>query len=266
MLAFGRHGFCLRFPRLQIGFSRIYYQARAKNLGKCQAASPVPHILHNCMKFLDVPRSGSYQGVTSSRNRFGQYLRTRATPVNPASSFQTAVRSRLSTNAQNWRDLTALQKEGWASLGDQVQRTDSLGQFYTLTGFAAYCMVNNNKLAAGDATIADAIAYLPPDPVTSITPTLTAAAFSIAYTPTPLGTGVRAFISCSPQRSPGRSYEGDLRLVSVTAAAAASPANIFSAYTARFGTPIVGNRIFIAVQTYLTGFLSTSLITSATVT
>jgi len=69
-----------------------------------------------------------------------------------------------------------------------------------------------------------------------------------------LGAGVRLFIFASPQRSAGVSFNGDYRLIAVTAAAAASPADIFSAYSARLGTPVVGNRIFLSLQTYEDGF------------
>jgi len=217
------------------------------------------------MKLLQVPSSGSYQDLTHSRNRFGQYVRSRATPVNPNSTFQAAVRSRLANNASNWRSLTAVQQEGWASLGAMIERSDSLGQTYSLTGFLAYCLVNNNKAAAGDALVADAPAYAPPDPLTTIVGTATIATLSVAYTVTPLPANTRLFISASPQRSAGRMYEGDVRLITVTAAAAASPASIFSAYQARMGTPVVGNRIFLVGQTYFGGFLSTSLITSVVV-
>lgn len=218
------------------------------------------------MKILDSPRSGSYAGVTSSRNRFGQYVRNRSTPVNPASTFQQAVRARLSTNASAWKSLTAIQREGWSSLGELIQRTDSLGTVYTLTGFMAYCLVNNNRLAAGDAAVSDAPAYDLPDSIATITPTITVATFSVAYTATPLAAGERLFLSASPPRGAGRAFEGDYRLIMVTAAAAASPANPFSAYQARFGTPIVGNRVFISAQRYLAGFLSTPIATSTLVT
>lgn len=217
------------------------------------------------MKILDIPRSGSYQGITSSRNRNGQYVRTRATPVNPATSFQQAVRSRMSNNAANWRDLTTLQRTGWADLGLQVARTDSLGQSYNLTGFQAYCMINNNRLAAGDAVVNDAPALAFPDPLSTMAITLTAAAFSIAYTVTPLPASTRLFASASPMRSAGRGFEGDYRLIAVSAAAAASPFSIFTNYTARFGTPIVGTRIFVSAQVYLAGFLSSPIVTSAIV-
>lgn len=218
------------------------------------------------MKILDSPRSGSYAGVTSSRNRFGQYVRSRAIPVNPASTFQQIVRARLQTNADAWKSLTATQREGWGSLGSQFSRSDSLGQTYDLTGFQAYCSVNNNNLAAGNAVVADAPLFSLPYPMSTVTPTITSASFSVAFTATPLLTGERIFISASPQRQAGRSFEGDYRLITVSAAAGTSPTNILSSYQARFGSPITGNRIFTSVQRFFAGFLSSPIGTSTVVT
>lgn len=160
----------------------------------------------------------------------------------------------MTTNAAAWRGLTDAQRAGWLSLGLSISRTDSLGTSYTLNGFAAFCSVNNNKLDAGDAAVSDAPAIITPADLTTATVTLTAAAFSIAYTATPLAAGVRLFIWVSPQRSAGVFFNGDYRLLSVTAAAAASPANALAAYTAKFGVPVVGKRIFISLQTYQGGF------------
>lgn len=217
------------------------------------------------MKFLGDPASGSQAGTTSSRNRYGQYKRTRATPVNPSSSFQATVRARLQQNADAWKALTATQREGWGALGAQMTRTDSLGQTYDLTGFQAYCSVNNNKLAAGDAVVADAPLFALPAPITTVTPTITSASNSIAWTVTPLAAGERIFISQSPMRSAGRAFESDFRLISVSAAAGTSPSNVLAAYQARFGTPVTGSRIFTSVQRYSNGFLSTPLVTSTVV-
>ena len=208
------------------------------------------------MKILDVPQSGSQAGTTSSRNRYGQYRRTRAIPVNPASAAQVTARNRVSVNAAAWRGLTDAQRAGWEALALLMQRSDSLGQSYTLNGFGAYCSVNNNQLAAGNAVLSDAPALVAPSTVESVTVTLTAASFSVAYTPTPLAAGQRVFVYASPQRSAGRSFESDYRLIHVSAAAAASPANVLAAYTARFGVPVVGNRVFLAVHVYEGGFRS----------
>jgi hypothetical protein len=217
------------------------------------------------MKILDVPQSGSMAGTTSSRNRFGQYRRTRATPVNPNSTAQGLVRARMSANAAAWRALTALQRAGWSDLGSSMSRTDSLGQTYTLNGFAAYCSVNNCKALAGDALVSDAPALVTPSTILTATITLTAAALSIAFTPTPMPASTRLITYASPQRSAGRSFEADIRFIQVSAAAAASPVNAFTAYSAKFGTPVVGNRVFLSLVSYTGGFLSGPFLTSAVV-
>lgn len=212
------------------------------------------------MKFLGEPQSGSYAGITSSRNRFGQYRRNRATPVNPASVQQGVVRARLANNAAAWRLLTDTQRAGWTSLGASITRTDSLGTVYSLTGFQTYCLVNNNNLAAGNAIVSAAPLLTDPGTLLTATVTLTSAAFSVAYTTTPLAAGVRLFVFASPQRSAGRFFEGDYRLISVTAAAAASPANVFTAYSSRLGTPVTGNKIFISLSLYQLGFQGSPLL------
>lgn len=208
------------------------------------------------MKYLDVPRSGSQAGTTASRNRYGQYYRTRAIPVNPNSNAQGNVRARLGTNAAAYRALTDAQRAGWAALGTMLTRTDSLGQTYNLTGAQAYASVNQNNLNAGSAVVAAAPAIVTPSNIITATITLTAAAMSIAYTATPLAAGTKLFTFASPQRSAGRNFEADFRLIAVSAAAAASPADVFAAYVARLGTPVVGNRIFFIFQVFSGGFLS----------
>jgi hypothetical protein len=217
------------------------------------------------MKYLGPTQSGSEAGTTASRNRYGQYMRRRAVPVQPRTTAQLNQRARMSTNAAAWRALTDAQRAGWLSLGLLIQRTDSLGQTYNLNGFGAYCSVNNNNLDAGNSAVADAPAIVTPPDLLTATVTLTAATFSIAYTATPLGAGIRLFIRASPQRSAGTRFNGDYRLISVTAAAAASPAVILTAYTAKFGVPVVGNRIFLNLQTYQAGFMGSPFAVSQVV-
>jgi len=211
------------------------------------------------MKLLVPPQSGSIAGQTASRNRYGQYVRTRAVPVNPNSVPQTVARARLGAQAAAYRTLTDAQRAGWDSLGLMMTRTDSLGQQYDLTGAQAYASVNSLNAAAGNAVVADAPALTTPGTLLTAVLTLTAAAMSVAYTATPLAAGVRLFSFCSPQRSAGRSYESDYRLIAVSAAAAASPANIYAAYLARLGVPVVGNRVFFQLQLYQAGFLGAAL-------
>ena len=78
-----------------------------------------------------------------------------------------------------------------------------------------------------------------------------AIALSVAYTATPTAAGVKLVIEATAQKPAGRNYANKswYRLVMVTAAAAASPANILSAYNAKFGPLISGKKIFFRFST-----------------
>jgi hypothetical protein len=202
------------------------------------------------------------QGITASRNRFGQYLRSRAIPVNPSSSAQGLVRTRLSTNSESWRALTAPQRAGWSGLGLSMVRSDSLGQSYTLQGNQAYCSVNNNRMLCGLAAVSDAPALTAVENIVTATITLTSASLSIAYTPTPMSTLTYLAVFASPQRSAGRNFEADFRFIGISAAAGASPLVEFTPYSAKFGSPVTGNRIFFSFVAIALGFESGPFVTS----
>jgi hypothetical protein len=144
-------------------------------------------------------------------------------------------------------------------------RSDSLGQSYTLQGNQAYASVNNNRVLSGLAVVADAPALVTPPALLTATITLTSASLSIAYTATPLAAATYLAVFASPQRSAGRNYESDFRFIKLSAAAAASPLVALAEYTAKFGVPVSGNRIFFSLVTINLGFESGALITSAVV-
>jgi hypothetical protein len=202
------------------------------------------------------------QGVTASRNRFGQYLRSRAIPVNPSSAAQGLVRTRLSTNSEGWRALTGVQRAGWAGLGTSMVRSDSLGQSYTLQGNQAYCSVNNNRMLCGLAAVSDAPALTAVSNIVTATITLTSASLSIAYTATPMAAATYLAVFASPQRSAGRNFEADFRFIAISAAAGASPLVELTPYSAKFGAPVTGNRIFFSFVAISLGFESGPFVTS----
>jgi len=172
----------------------------------------------------------------------------------------------MSANAALWRTLSASQRAGWNDLGLSMVRSDSLGQSYSLTGFQAFCSVNNCLASSGAVGVTAAPGLVTPTGLLTGILTITAATMSLAYTTTPLAAGVKAQVFASPQRSAGRAFEGDFRDLMVSAAAAASPLDLLAAYTAKFGAPVLGNRIFVSVVTTIGGFQSGALITSAVVT
>lgn len=219
------------------------------------------------MKILDVPQSGSLGGQTSSHNRYGQYRRERRVPVNTRTPAQEAVRAHMAAAAAAWRALTDAQRAGWTDLGGNMTSRDSLGQTHTFNGFEAFTSVNIFRLQNGDSIATDAPALVTPTALASITPAAAAGAgtHTVAYTVTPLSAGVKAVIEASPMVSAGRKFNNKFAVITVTAAAAASPANIAAAYTAKYGALVAGTRIFYRVRLYTGGFVSGPIVSSAVV-
>jgi hypothetical protein len=107
------------------------------------------------MKFgaLVVAGSGKIGGQVASRNRAGAYLRTKSTPINPQTASQSAVRSRLASISQSWRDLTAAQRAAWNGSVSNFQKTDVFGDLRNPTGFNLYQRLNNNLVTIGKTEI-----------------------------------------------------------------------------------------------------------------
>lgn len=83
--------------------------------------------------------SGSAGGVTGSRNRYGQYLRRRAVPVNPNTALQVGVRNAMRSAVVNWSTLlTAGERAAWELYAANTTFVDALGQTQHLSGQAAY--------------------------------------------------------------------------------------------------------------------------------
>lgn len=207
------------------------------------------------MKYLGAPQSGSYQGLTASRNRNGQYFRSRAIPVQPRTTRQLTQRARLAAASATWRTLTAIQIAAWASLGAEITRTDALGSGHNLTGSQAFASLNITLTTYGQSPITDAPLLDTPAAVSSVVVAATAGpqALTVTTTDEP-GSG---FISiwASPPQSAGRSFAAPPVLI-LTAAVGGSPYNALAAWQARWGTLIVGQRIGIVVKTMLNGFES----------
>lgn len=202
-------------------------------------------------------------GSVFSKNRYGGYVRTKVTPVNPQTIFQQLSRSLLSTNSQAWRGLTESQREAWIAAAANFPFTDIYGNTKILSGSALYVKFNTNLLRASGTPISD-----PPSPVAlpvTLAGALTAAAgtpaLSLAFDTTPVPADFALQVYATPNITPGRSFvKNQYRLVSTLAAAATSPANLLADYSDRFGNPVAGQKIFvkIAAVSLITGQLGTA--------
>ena len=198
------------------------------------------------MKILDVPQSGSMAGSTSSRNRFGQYRRTRAIPVNPKSTAQRSVRAVLTDASRSWRALTDAQRAAWGVAGGALTRRDSLGQAITLTGHQFYVSAYCKQVVSGLTPLST-----PPATVKALIPiltSLTVASGTVTLTALEIPTNNAVLVYSTPPLSAGRSYTGARRLIQVIPAGTAAAHAVYASFVAKWGAPLAGSKASFEAQ------------------
>jgi len=116
---------------------------------------------------------GSIGGQVHSRNRSGNYIRARTTPVNPNTVRQNGVRDNLSNAVALWANtLTQAQRDQWGVYAAAIPRQNKLGQTIFLTGFNWFVGNNTMRLTNGLPVVSAGPATLSlpvPDPTFAIT-------------------------------------------------------------------------------------------------
>lgn len=187
-------------------------------------------------------------GSVFSKNRYGGYVRTKVTPVNPQSTSQQNARNRLSTNSQAWRGLTEAQRQSWITGSADFPFTDIFGNSKILSGSALYVKLNNNLMVADEAAIATC-----PSPVSVpalVLGTLVADAslqtMTVAFTETPIPAGFTLIIQTTGMVGPGKSFVKNLyRFVQSTGAGGTSPVTLSTNFTDIHGAFVVGQKVFV---------------------
>lgn len=95
-------------------------------------------------------------GSVFSKNRYGNYIRNKVTPVNPQTSFQQAVRQRLGNLSSQFRALTAAQIASWVAAAQSFPFTDIFGDQKFLAANALFVKLNSNLQMANQAAVTTA--------------------------------------------------------------------------------------------------------------
>jgi hypothetical protein len=197
---------------------------------------------------------GKLNGSVFSKNRSGNYLRNKVTPVNPQSTDQQAVRSLLSSVSQSWRQLTQAQRDAWINASANFPYTDIYGDSKILSGQAFYNKLNLNLLKISAAMITNPPSSSDLPSLSGVALTVTKSTGTSAVTVTADWTAsdepanAEVLISATPPVGAGISFvKNKFRDISVQAIGA-GPANISAAYTGKFGTVEVGQKVFILLQ------------------
>jgi hypothetical protein len=141
------------------------------------------------MKYLSgiaATASGSLGGITASRNRYGQYFRRRAVPVNPNTDLQVTVRAAMRAAVDYWTNTLAdADRALWNVYAANTPMLGKLGQVQTLSGqtmmvrtfIAAVAAGLDGGSYAGAPTTFDLGAFTAP-----VTTATVASGLSVAFT------------------------------------------------------------------------------------
>lgn len=206
---------------------------------------------------------GKLGGQVASKNRGGAYVRTKVTPVNPNTSFQSAVRQRLASLSKEWGSLSEERRRSWneSANSGQWNKTDIFGDARRPTGKNLFTGINlvsletTNTLLLNVPKKAD-FAQFTADAPTVIVGGVVQVDVNVAEAPT---LGTRWQIEATVPVSPGRYYLKNLfRFVDATnqVTEGAGTLDISTEYALRFG-PLGSNddgkRVGIRIRQVLGG-------------
>lgn len=107
---------------------------------------------------------GTIAGTIFSANKSGPFVRAWSKGANQKSELQSAHRNTLGDIASTWRDLSQAQRDDWIDYADDPaqEKTNSLGETFSASGFNWFVEINLNLEAAGAARRVDAPTFVPP--------------------------------------------------------------------------------------------------------
>ena len=218
------------------------------------------------MKILDIPQSGRRGLYVSQGGRYGQISRAFVVPANPRTEAQMGIRRALGNVTARWRTLTEEQRNAWRFAAQAKHTVPKLGQCGRLTGAQLFTKINCSLATLGleQVTTPPSFPQFTDNPVGSLVITNTGGVISLKLgcPSTPLAnTTVRAAAPCSQ----GLAYCDNYRVLGVLPTAAQGACDITSLYTARFGTPAVGTKVFVRVNQNVNGWEDVPVETSAIV-
>jgi len=197
-----------------------------------------------------VKGSGKLGGHVYTTTRTGATVRTNGNVKNPRTSFQKAVRGEFSILTQNWRQLTNPQRLSWRQAEESFTRTNRFGDVVRLTGKNLYESLNYQRSIIGLAPLDFA-----PEPIQLGINGIAEVEFRVlAATIDITGRfeeqGRYVVLGTKPISKGIEFVQNRTRVMGVLdgrvgGGGVGVASAVFDLYEARFGQPVVGDRVFI---------------------
>lgn len=193
--------------------------------------------------------SGKLGGQVFSKNRGGSYVRTKVTPTNPQTSAQSTIRGIFASISSRWSSLTEAQRNSFNGFVQAYARTDIFGDLRNPSGKSLFQRLNQNLEISGQTQI-DVCASPSEVPFANLEGAeadISSTTFLVSYSGNL--TGAKIVVWATPQMSQGTKFvKNQLRQLEVFAGADEATVDIWASYVAKFGTPVVGANISVAVR------------------
>lgn len=200
-------------------------------------------------------------GSVFSKNRAGSYLRNKVTPVNPQTSFQTAVRAALTAASQSWKTLLQSERDAWSAAVSSFAKTDIFGDIKNPSGINLYnkLYMNANTIGGAPLTSPPNVVATPGVPDADIAPDSTPQTFTVTSGLANVPASEDWVIRATSNQSPGKTFvKSEYRIVTVIPGGTALPYAGIADYTNKFGAIVAGQKIGWSVEaidntTFVTG-------------
>jgi len=187
--------------------------------------------------------------------RYGQVSRILAIPANPRTAAQMGVRAALRKAAVRWQGLTEEQRTAWRVTARIRNTAPRLGQSGPMTGSQLFAKINCSLATLGldQVLVPPQYPEFPDNPVGGLVITNAGGVITLKLgcpnTPA-ANTTVRATAPCSQGLEKWNNY----RVLGVLPAPAQGSCDITNLYTARYGSPAVGAKVFVEVNQNINGW------------
>ncbi|HOC55312.1 MAG TPA: hypothetical protein PKI20_06810 [Verrucomicrobiota bacterium] len=219
------------------------------------------------MKLLATPRTGSLGRETFYQSPFGLCARERTVPSDKPSNRKAMARSHFGVSSREWGvKLTEAQRQRWNTAALNVPSQPWMGQYSHLSGQQFCVQVNSTLRCIGQAPVLE-----PPAPV--------------VFAPSPVTgleivndaeEGVRLLLNVGtvnedimvfgqPPCSAGRMKHRRVYYLGLLGPASNGQCDITALYTARFGQPTPGQKVFIVTSQTKNGWKGVDSMFSAIV-
>ena len=219
------------------------------------------------MKLLDSPRSGRLGAYVYYTTPFGQCCRALTMPRDARSPAQARARASFAACSQAWgRSLTEAQRQRWVAAAQTVPSRPSVGQYGPLSGQQFYVRINSVLDCIGQPPVTE-----PPAPVV-FSPNLVTG-LEIVQDPE-AGLRLRLNVGVATEDimvfgqapcSPGRMKHRRVYYLGLLSPSQNGQSDITELYTARFGQPAPGQKVFIVTSQTRNGWKGPNWVHSAIV-